>query len=107
MRYNYNSYVQELQSRLQSCFEVARSTLKAKKERSKEYYDKNTNVPLFAIGEVLLHDEKVRRGRSAKLSPPFIGPNEITAVEDVNVTLRLRRNKTLRVHCNRLKSSFG
>jgi len=35
MRYNYDSYVQELQSRLQSCYEVARSTLKAKKERSK------------------------------------------------------------------------
>jgi len=107
MGYNYDSYVQELQSRLQSCYEVARSTLKAKKERSKEYYDKNTNVPLFAIGEVLLHDEKVRRGRSAKSSPPFIGPYEIIAVKDVNVTLRLPRNKTLRVHCSRLKPSFG
>jgi hypothetical protein len=99
IRYNYDSYVQELQSRLQPCYEVARSNLKAKKERSKEYYDRNTNVPVFAIGEkVLLHDERVRRGRSAKLSPPFIGPYEIIAVEDVNVTLRLPRNKTLRVH---------
>jgi hypothetical protein len=46
--YNYDSYVQELQSRLQSCYEIARSNLKAKKERSKEYYVRNTNVPLFA-----------------------------------------------------------
>jgi transposase InsO family protein len=33
IRYNYDSYVQELQSRLQSCYEVARSNLQAKKER--------------------------------------------------------------------------
>ena len=40
--YNYESYVQELQSRLQSCYEVARSNLKINKEKSKEYYDRNT-----------------------------------------------------------------
>jgi hypothetical protein len=64
--------------------------------------------PFFAVCEkVFLHDEKVCRGRLAKLSRPFIGPYEIIAVEDVNVTLRLPRNKTLRVHCNRLKPFFG
>jgi len=64
--------------------------------------DRNINVPLFAISEkMLLHDERIRRSRSAKLNLPFIGPYEILAVEDVNVTLKLPRNKTLRVHCNR------
>jgi len=73
--YNYNSYFQELQFRLQSCYEVARSKLKTKKEKGKEYYEKNTNVLLFAIGEkVLLHDEKLRRDRSSKLRTPYIGP---------------------------------
>jgi len=77
VRYDYNSNVLGLQSRLQSCYEVARTNLKAKMERSKEY-DRNTNVPLFAVGEkVLLHDEKVHRGRSAKLCPPYIEPHEI------------------------------
>jgi hypothetical protein len=95
--------VQELQYRLQSCYEVARSNLRAKKEKSKKYYDKNTYVPLFAVGEkVLLHDEKIRRGRSAKLSPPLIGPFEIISIDDVKVTLKLPRNKTLKVHANRL-----
>jgi len=108
IRYNYNSYVQELQSRLLSCYEVARSNLKAKKERSKEYYDKNTNVPLFAAGEkVLLHDEKVRRGRSSKLSPPYICPYEIISVDGMKINLQLPRNKTLKVHANRLKLFFG
>jgi hypothetical protein len=52
IRYNYESYVQELHSRLQSCYEVARSNLKSKNEKSKEYYDRNTNDPLFAISEM-------------------------------------------------------
>jgi len=106
VRYNYD--VQELQSRLQSCYEVARANLKISKEKSKEYYEKNINVPLFAIDEnVLLHDEAVRRGRSAKLTQPYIGPCEIIAVDDVNVTLKLPKNRTLKVHANRLKEFFG
>jgi hypothetical protein len=87
---------------------VARSKLRIKKEKSKEYYDRNTNVPLFTIGvKVLLHDEKLRRGRSAKLTQPHIGPYEIIAVDDVNVTLKLPKDKSLKVHANRLKPFFG
>ena len=100
--------MQELQIRLQSCYAVARSNLKAKKEKSMQYYDKNTNVPLFTVGEkVLLHDEKIRRSRSSKLSLPYIGPYKIISVDDVNITLQLPRNKTLKVHANRLKPFFG
>jgi hypothetical protein len=81
--------------------------LRSKKERSKEY-DRNTNVLLFTVGEkVLLHDEKVCCGRSAKLSEPYIGPYEIISVNDVNTTLRLPRNKTLKVYTNRSKPFFG
>ena len=56
---------------------------------------------------MLLHDGKLRRGRSAKLIQPYIGPYEIMSVDDVNVTLKLRKNKTLKVHANRLKPFFG
>jgi hypothetical protein len=54
-----------------------------------------------------LHDERVRRGRSAKLRTPWIGPYEIVDIDDVNVTLRLPRNRTLKVHANRLKPFLG
>jgi hypothetical protein len=94
VQYTYDNYIKELQSRLQSSYELAKSNLEAKKERSKEYHDKNINVPLFTVGdEVLLHDEKVRRGRSLKLSPPWIGPYEVTEVDDVNITLKLQQQK--------------
>ena len=63
---------------------------------------------LFVLGDkVLLHDDRVRRGRSAKLTTPWIGPYEIVDIDDVNVTLRLTRNRTLKVHANRLKPFFG
>lgn len=67
------------------------------------YHDRTVNVPLFVGDKVLLHDEKVRRGRSSKLSQPWIGPHEVIAVDEVNVTLKLPRNRNLKVHANRLK----
>lgn len=107
VQYTYDNYIRELQSRLQSSYQTARINLKSQKERSKEYHDRNVNMPLFSVGDkVLLHDEKIRRGRSAKLSPPWIGPYEVTDVDDVNITLKLPRNRTLKVHANRLKPFF-
>ena len=102
-QYTYNNYVKELQSHLQSSYPVARSNLTQQKEHNKEYHDRNVNTPWFTIGDkVLLHDEKVRRGRSAKLSFPWIGPYDID-IDDVNMTLKLPWNRTLKVHINRLK----
>lgn len=83
----HDNYIKELQS----IYQTAKFNLRSQKERSKEYLD--VNMPLFSVG-VLLHDEKVRRWRSDKLSPPWIGPCEIIDIDDVNITLKLPRNKT-------------
>jgi hypothetical protein len=108
VQYTYDTYIKELQSCLQSSYEMAKNNIKVKEECSKEYYDKNVNVPLFSVGDkVLLYDEKVRRGRSLKLSPPWIGPYEIIGVDGVNITLKLPKNRTLKVHTDRLKQFFG
>jgi len=56
---------------------------------------------------LLLHDEKLRHGRSEKLTQHYIGPYEIIAVDDVNVTLKLPKNKTLKIHANTLKPFLG
>jgi hypothetical protein len=106
-QYAYDDYVKELQSRLQSSYRAARSNLAQQNECSKEYHDCNVNTPLFTNGDkVLLHDKKVRTDRSAKLSSPYIEPCEIVDIDDVNVTLKLPRNRTLKVHANRLKPFF-
>ena len=60
-QYTYDNYVKELQSRLQSSYQMARANLNSQKEHIKEYHDRNVNTPLFAIRDkVLLHDEMVR-----------------------------------------------
>jgi hypothetical protein len=103
IKYNYNSHVQELQSRLQSCYKLARANFRDEKEKNKEYYDRNTIFPLFVEGEeVLLHDEKVHCGKSVKLSQPWISPYKIVSIDDVNTIVILPRNKILKVHANRL-----
>jgi hypothetical protein len=82
--------VKELQACLQSSYKIARSNLQVKKEKNKEYYARTVNVPLFVVGDkVLSHDETVRRGRSSKLSQTWVGPYEITSLDDVNVTLKV------------------
>ena len=87
---------------MQSAHEVARQTLISSKEKSKEYYDKGSEPFEFQIGQrVLLFDETVRRGRSKKLSPQYVGPYEVLAVEGVNVTIRKGRT-TQKVHVNRI-----
>jgi hypothetical protein len=44
--------------------------------------------------------------RSAKLCHPWIRPYDIIDIDNVNVTLKLPQNRTLKVHANRLKPFF-
>jgi len=65
IQYNYGDYLVELRGRLQSAHEVARRKLILSKERSKEHYDKNSEIFEIQTGQkVLLFNETVRRGRS-------------------------------------------
>ena len=106
VHYNYDDYLMELRGRLQSAHEVARQRLVTKKEESKKYYDKGTEPCDFQVGQkVLLYDETVRRGRSKKLSPQYVGPYDVVAVEGVNVTIKRGRN-TQKVHVNRIKTFY-
>ena len=54
---------------------------------------------------MLLFDETVRRGRSKKLSPQYVGPYEVLSVDGVNVTIKKGRN-TQKVHVNRIRPFY-
>ena len=53
----------------------------------------------------MIFDEAVRRRRSKKLSPQYVGPYEELAVEGVNVTIRKGRT-TQKVLVNRIRPFF-
>jgi hypothetical protein len=105
-QYNYDNYLTELTGRLQSSHEVARQKLLDSKEKTKAYYDRDSETLEFQVGQkVLLFDETVRRGRSRKLSPQYIGPYEVLAVEGVNVVIKKGRTAQ-RVHVNRIRPFY-
>jgi len=77
--------------------EVARQKL-ISKERSKGCYDKHSETFEIQTGQkVLLFDETVHRGRSKKLSPQYVGPYDVLAVDGVNVTIK-KGHTTQKVH---------
>jgi hypothetical protein len=73
-QYNYDDYVSELRSRLQTVHHHAHNNLIACKAKSKLNYDKTSGEMQLQVGDkVLLFDETVRRGRSRKLGAQWIG----------------------------------
>jgi hypothetical protein len=105
-QYNYDDYVMELKSRLQTAHDVAKQKLITAKQKSKEYFDTKAKEIQIDIGDkVLLYDETVRRGRSKKLSSQWIGPYEVIEVDKVNAIIKKGR-RVQKVHINRLKPLY-
>lgn len=106
LTYCYDDFAQELRERLRAAHQEAKEALDTGKEKSKIQYDKNAESMEFEVGDkVLLKNNVLRRGRSKKLTQPWIGPYEITEKNsDVNYTIRYgNKQKTQRVHINRLR----
>lgn len=105
--YNYDDFVLELKDKMQRMHQSAREFSNRCKLKSKEYYDRTQNPKQFKAGDkVLLYDESVRRGRSRKLGSLWRGPFMVVRTRGPNVVIRLKKDKYLTVHANRLKEFF-
>lgn len=62
-RYNYNDYVHEFKQRLQASHEIARNKFIQQKHKTKHIYDKNENSVVVNIGDKVLLQDKVRKGK--------------------------------------------
>lgn len=96
--------VNEIKRRLQYAYQRVTENMEQRKVQSKEYYDKRAIQKEFKCGDlVLLHAPQVKRGRSKKLSMPWIGPYKVLDIcNDVNIIIKKGR-QTYKVHKNRLK----
>ena len=105
-QYNFDDYVSELRSRLQTVHHHAHRNLIASKDKSKEHYGKTSGEMKLQVGnKVLLFGETVRRSRSRKLSAQWTGPYTITEIGKVNATIT-RDRKVTKVHVNCLKQFY-
>lgn len=95
--------VNEIKRRLQYAYQRVTENMEQRKVQSKEYYDKRAIQKEFKCGDlVLLHAPQVKRGRSKKLSMPWIGPYKVLDIcNDVNIIIKKGR-QTYKVHKNRL-----
>ena len=87
--------------RLQTAHHVAKINLIASKVRSKDYYDKGTEVMKNEVGEkVLLYGGTVRQGRYRKLSSQWIGPYIVVELNKVSATIS-KGCKLIKVHVHK------
>lgn len=98
--YNYDNYANEMKARLQQSHQLARKHILEQKEKSKTYYDRNSEPLKIKIGDqVLLRNET----RANKLEQIWSEPYPVVSIPSPeNVTL-LVKNKEITVHVNRIK----
>ena len=105
-----DDYINDLQERLRSGYQVAREHLGIAAERRKIRYDAGMKTTDYSVGDWVWYFYPRRRvGRSPKWQKFYDGPFLITKVIDSH-TLVIQRNKksrTLVVHKDKLKRCLG
>jgi hypothetical protein len=103
VQYNYDNYISDLKRMMQEAHKVTHANLMKKKERNKNYYDKNKHVIKINVGDKVLITEHNKRNM---LSRNWTGPYEIIMIHDnENITIKKGR-KDYRIHVNNVKKYF-
>lgn len=98
--YNYDNYANEMKTRLQQSYQLARKHILEQKEMSKTYYDRNSKPLNIKVGDLVLVRNETRAN---KLEEIWSGPYPVVSIPSPeNVTL-LDKNKEITVHVNRIK----
>jgi hypothetical protein len=84
--------------------DIARRHNEEATEKTKRDYDKKATPHNFTVGQLVLLDEHSFLHKNTKLAPKWSGPHRILRLKGpVNVELKLKNEKHLLVHTNRLK----
>ena len=101
-KYTYDDFIDNLKLKLNYSRQIARDNLIENKQKSKDNYDKHINKSVkFNVNDfVYLRNDA---NKSGKLGVKYNGPYQIISVNSpVNVTLKIK-NKSVKVHINRIK----
>lgn len=98
--YSFDDYHNELKSKLQISFRLAKNNLLKAKQTSKDYHDRAINPLSLKVGDKVLIKN---HARTSKLSNIWKGPFEVTNVHnDLNISIN-QGGKIKRIHINNAK----
>jgi hypothetical protein len=105
-----DEFVQQIQTRADECYEVAREHLKASAERRKKTYDIRVKEAAFQVNEWVWYWYPRRyQKKSPKWQRSYVGPYLIVrAIPPVNFVIqKSARAKPVVVHADKLKKCHG
>jgi len=106
---NVQSYAADLASKLRLTQDIIEQNMKDRAVRSKVFYDKNTKERQIMVGSnVLLFNDTIKAGESAKFHNNWTGPYLVVSRSDDGLLYNLRdcdtgKEPRAAVHANRLK----
>ena len=95
----WDEYVQRMDQQTREAFQVARETIGRSVLLQKKYYDKNSNLIKYKVGDaVMVRDHRQHEAGTAKLSDKYDGPYfVIDVLSDVNFRLAKTENDKAKV----------
>jgi len=107
---SYDGFVEDVQIRMQTAFELVRKHIGQAAERNKRYYDIHVKPAKYKVGQwVYYFNPRRYKGRQDKWSRKYTGPFcVIRVLGPVNVELQLnKRSKPFICHIDKVKPYFG
>ena len=88
---NVQTYAADLASKVRLTHDIIQKNMTDRAVRSKEFYDKNTEVPQIVVGsKVLLFNDALKPGESPKFHDNWTGPYLVVSKSDNGLLYRLR-----------------
>ena len=107
---SYDGFVEDVQIRMQTAYDLVRQHIGEAAQRNKRYYDIRVKPARYKLGQwVYYFNPRRYKGRQDKWSRKYTGPFCVVRVlGPVNVELQLkRRSKPFIVHIDKIKPFFG
>lgn len=98
--YNYENYIDLLQSEMHDAWALAREKLHNRKVSNKIHYDKKLNPVKFSVGDLVLLKKETKKN---KFEEVWIGPYIVESVPSEAYLVVSKNGKGKKTHCDKVK----